>query len=244
MGAFGRTASTSGRRVGADQALIRLAGGFPLNGRTRRRILQDPKMKTPTATLVSLRRSRIARWLGPPRPRRSWRAPSGCPSGRRRRQRAPAGATPKPAASEPGKPLEVQGFGRVTKRRRSTGLVRFVREGADALCGDQTEPIEPVVSWRRSSLPAAWRRQAPAQLRRRVDRPVPAGGGQHPVGRRNIHYEAPKGQPLLKAVEQNYTDSILLALPIVARTRDGGGIVIDLGQIYLTDSPNSGWQPR
>lgn len=53
--------------------------------------------------------------------------------------------------------------------------------------------------------------------------------------RRNIHYEAPKGTPLQKAVEQNYTDSILIALPIVATNANGGGILIDLGQIYLTD---------
>ena len=34
--------------------------------------------------------------------------------------------------------------------------------------------------------------------------------------RKNVHYEAPKGSPLEKAVEQNYTDSILLALPIIS----------------------------
>ena len=34
--------------------------------------------------------------------------------------------------------------------------------------------------------------------------------------RRNIHYKAPAGTPLEKAVKQNYTDSVLLALPIVS----------------------------
>ena len=34
--------------------------------------------------------------------------------------------------------------------------------------------------------------------------------------RRNIHYKAPAGSPLEKAVKQNYTDSILMALPIVS----------------------------
>ena len=34
--------------------------------------------------------------------------------------------------------------------------------------------------------------------------------------RRNVHYKAPSGTPLEKAVQQNYTDSVLLALPIVS----------------------------
>src|ERR1035441_2946002 len=37
--------------------------------------------------------------------------------------------------------------------------------------------------------------------------------------RRNIHYEAPKGTPLERAVQQNYTDSVLLALPIRSQER-------------------------
>ena len=34
--------------------------------------------------------------------------------------------------------------------------------------------------------------------------------------RRNIHYKAPAGSSLDKAVKQNYTDSVLMALPIIA----------------------------
>ena len=34
--------------------------------------------------------------------------------------------------------------------------------------------------------------------------------------RRNIHFKAPSGTPIDKAVKQNYTDSILMALPIVS----------------------------
>ena len=52
--------------------------------------------------------------------------------------------------------------------------------------------------------------------------------------RRNIHYEAPKGTPLERAVEQNYTDSVLLSLPIVSLS-PGGNVLIDFSQIFLTD---------
>ncbi len=52
--------------------------------------------------------------------------------------------------------------------------------------------------------------------------------------RRNIHYEAPKGTPLERAVLQNYTDSVLLSLPIVSLS-PGGNVLIDFSQIFLTD---------
>ncbi len=52
--------------------------------------------------------------------------------------------------------------------------------------------------------------------------------------RRNIHYEAPKGSPLEKAVQQNYTDSVLMALPIVALGPNGSAL-IDFSQIFLSD---------
>ena len=51
--------------------------------------------------------------------------------------------------------------------------------------------------------------------------------------RRNIHYEAPEGSSLEKAVQQNYTDSVLMALPIISQ--GGGGVLIDFSQIFLTD---------
>ena len=41
-------------------------------------------------------------------------------------------------------------------------------------------------------------------------------GDRIQVVRRNIHYKATPGTPLDKAVKQNYTDSILIALPILA----------------------------
>jgi hypothetical protein len=52
--------------------------------------------------------------------------------------------------------------------------------------------------------------------------------------RRNIHYEAPKGTPLEKAVQQNYTDSVLVNLPIVSLS-PSGGVLIDFSQIFLSD---------
>ncbi|MBM3832657.1 MAG: DUF5117 domain-containing protein [Verrucomicrobia bacterium] len=53
--------------------------------------------------------------------------------------------------------------------------------------------------------------------------------------RRNIHYQAPRGTPLDKAVQQNYTDSVLLALPIVTINPATQGLLIDFSQIFLTD---------
>ncbi len=53
--------------------------------------------------------------------------------------------------------------------------------------------------------------------------------------RRNVHIKAPSGTPLEKAVKQNYTDSILMALPIVALNQNQNSVVIDLADIYFTN---------
>ena len=54
--------------------------------------------------------------------------------------------------------------------------------------------------------------------------------------RRNIHYKAAPGSSLDKAVKQNYTDSVLMALPIVAlNMMRGGAVLIDLSDIFMTD---------
>ena len=54
--------------------------------------------------------------------------------------------------------------------------------------------------------------------------------------RRNIHVKAPSGTPLDKAVKQNYTDSILLALPIAALNQaNGNSVVVDLADIYFNN---------
>jgi hypothetical protein len=54
--------------------------------------------------------------------------------------------------------------------------------------------------------------------------------------RRNIHFKAPAGSSLDKAVKQNYTDSVLMALPIVAlNPMRGGAVLIDFSDIFMTD---------
>jgi hypothetical protein len=54
--------------------------------------------------------------------------------------------------------------------------------------------------------------------------------------RRNIHFKAPPGTPLEKSVQQNYTDSVLAALPIIALNQmKGGAALIDFSDIFLTD---------
>ena len=54
--------------------------------------------------------------------------------------------------------------------------------------------------------------------------------------RRNIHVKAPSGTPIEKAVKQNYTDSVLMALPIVSLHPAGGmSVVIDLSDIFFTN---------
>jgi hypothetical protein len=56
--------------------------------------------------------------------------------------------------------------------------------------------------------------------------------------RKNIHYEAPKGSPLEKAVEQNYLDSVLMAVPVLSDDPPGGGVLIDFSEIFLSDFAN------
>jgi hypothetical protein len=53
--------------------------------------------------------------------------------------------------------------------------------------------------------------------------------------RKNIHYEAPKGTPLEKAVQQNFTDSVLLSIPIVSVNPGTQGALIDLANIFFID---------
>jgi Met-zincin/Domain of unknown function (DUF5117) len=54
--------------------------------------------------------------------------------------------------------------------------------------------------------------------------------------RRNIHYKAPANPSLDKAVRQNFTDSVLMALPIIAVNQmKGGAPLIDFSDIFMTD---------
>lgn len=54
--------------------------------------------------------------------------------------------------------------------------------------------------------------------------------------RRNIFYKAPAGTPIDKSVKQNYTDSILMALPIISINPMGGmSTLVDFSEIFMTD---------
>ena len=60
--------------------------------------------------------------------------------------------------------------------------------------------------------------------------------------RRNVHYKAPAGSPVERAVKQNYTDSILMALPIVSiNNANNRSVVIDLADIFFTDFAELGF---
>ncbi len=66
-------------------------------------------------------------------------------------------------------------------------------------------------------------------------------GDRIQVVRRNIFYKAPAGTPLEKAVKQNYTDSVLMALPIVTQNpMRGNAALIDLSDVFMTDFANIG----
>jgi len=56
------------------------------------------------------------------------------------------------------------------------------------------------------------------------------------VVRRNVRFFATKGSPEAKAVDLAYTDSVLFSVPIKGKG-PGGGDLIDLAAIFLTDLP-------
>ena len=56
------------------------------------------------------------------------------------------------------------------------------------------------------------------------------------VVRRNVRFTAAKGSPEERAVHLAYTDSVLFSLPI-ATIGPGGGYVVDLAGIFMTDLP-------
>src|SRR5262249_7484091 len=54
--------------------------------------------------------------------------------------------------------------------------------------------------------------------------------------RRNVHFKAKPGSPLAKAVETSYTDSVLMALRVVAINQmKGQAVLINLNDIFMTD---------
>ncbi|MFO0911132.1 MAG: zinc-dependent metalloprotease [Isosphaeraceae bacterium] len=68
-------------------------------------------------------------------------------------------------------------------------------------------------------------------------------GDKVQVVRKNVHYKAPSGTPVEKAVQQNYTDSILMALPVQSINPSGQSVVIDLADIFLGDFAQLGFGP-
>jgi hypothetical protein len=53
--------------------------------------------------------------------------------------------------------------------------------------------------------------------------------------RRNVHFQARAGSPVARAVETTYTDSVLLSIPIRSIHSGRQGILIDLGDIFMSD---------
>ncbi|MFO0950889.1 MAG: zinc-dependent metalloprotease [Isosphaeraceae bacterium] len=66
-------------------------------------------------------------------------------------------------------------------------------------------------------------------------------GDKVQVIRKNVHYKAPSGTPIEKAVKQNYTDSILLALPILSVNNSNQAVLIDFSDIFLHDFAQLGF---
>lgn len=53
--------------------------------------------------------------------------------------------------------------------------------------------------------------------------------------RKNVHFKAEDGSPRAKAVGQNYTDSVLMSLEIVTINPNNQGVLINLGDLFMTD---------
>lgn len=63
-------------------------------------------------------------------------------------------------------------------------------------------------------------------------------GDKVQVVRKNLHYEAPEGSELEKAIRQNYMDSVLMALPIVSDDAPHDAVLVDLADIFFTNFAN------
>jgi hypothetical protein len=63
------------------------------------------------------------------------------------------------------------------------------------------------------------------------------------VVRRNVRFQAEAGSPQADAVKVSYNDSVIKALPIKSEKNDGGLVLIDLADLFMTDLPGIGIQP-
>ncbi len=140
-----------------------------------------------------------------------------------------------PAQSPPAKPSKFKEFSEVTKdTTRYDGLFTLFKTNdqvyAEIKPGQFDQPILAPIAIARGLAMAGQPLNFGDEwilVFRRV-------GDNVQLLRRNIHYEAPKGTPLEKAVQQNYTDSVLMGLPIVSLSPEGG-VLIDFSQIFLSD---------
>src|SRR5271166_2401510 len=146
------------------------------------------------------------------------------------------------AAAKPGEPKKFQDFNELTKDAKKYDGFITLHEKEQHLYAEikpqqLDQPIlSPIVIARGSASAGSplnfgdeW-----VLMFRRVDDKIQ-------VIRKNIHFTAPAGTPLDKAVKQNYTDSILMALPILSISPNGGALVIDFADIFMTDFAEIGY---
>ena len=146
------------------------------------------------------------------------------------------------AAAKPGEPKKFQDFNELTKdSKKYDGFITLHEKEqhlyAEIKPNQLEQPIlAPIVIARGSASAGSplnfgdeW-----VLMFRRVDDKLQ-------LIRKNIHFTAPAGTPLDKAVKQNYTDSILMALPILSISPSGGALVIDFADIFLTDFAQVGF---
>jgi hypothetical protein len=158
-------------------------------------------------------------------------------------QAPPAHApNPAPPAAKPGEPKKFQDFNELTKdSKKYDGFITLHEKEqhlyAEIKPNQLEQPIlAPIVIARGSANAGSplnfgdeW-----VLMFRRVDDKLQ-------LIRKNIHFTAPTGSPLDKAVKQNYTDSILMALPILSINSNGGALVVDFADIFLTDFAQVGF---
>jgi hypothetical protein len=139
----------------------------------------------------------------------------------------------------PAKPSKFKDFGEVTKEaKKIEGLFDLYQDDDHLYAvikgGDFNQPFLAPMSIARGAASAGTALNFGEQWVITFKRV----GDRVQLIRKNLRYEAPKGTPLEKAVQQNYTDSVLMALPIVSDNAPGGGVLIDFGDIFLTNFAN------
>ncbi|MDG3006069.1 zinc-dependent metalloprotease [Paludisphaera mucosa] len=141
-----------------------------------------------------------------------------------------------PAANKPAEPKKFQDFHELTKdAKKYEGFLTLHEKEqhlyAEIKPGQLDQPIlAPIVIARGSASagnPLNFGDEWVLSFRRIDDKLQ--------LVRRNVHFTAASGTPLEKAVKQNYTDSILMALPILSISPASGALVVDLGDVFMGD---------